>query len=189
MIRIGITGGIGSGKSFVAKNFKHPVFNADYEVSKLYKKDRKIFNKLKKKLPKYISNFPLDKKELVKAILGRNSNLKTIVKVVHREIRKKLNIFIKKNRQKKFIIMDIPLLMENKINKKKDILIFVDAKKEDIEKRLKKRPGYNKKLLNKFKKIQFKLKYKKKKAHFIIKNKFSKIFIKKEIRNILNQID
>ena len=48
MIRIGIIGDIGSGKTFVANNFGYPVFNADYEVSKLYKKDKKIFLKLKK---------------------------------------------------------------------------------------------------------------------------------------------
>ena len=55
MIRIGILGDIGSGKSFVSKNFGYPVFNADLEVSKLYKSNKKIFFKLKKKLPKYIS--------------------------------------------------------------------------------------------------------------------------------------
>ena len=49
MIKIGILGDIGSGKSHVAKNFGHPVFNADLEVSKLYKKDKKLYNKLKKK--------------------------------------------------------------------------------------------------------------------------------------------
>ena len=48
MIRIGILGDIGSGKTFVANNFGYPVFNADYEVSKLYKQDRKIYYKLKK---------------------------------------------------------------------------------------------------------------------------------------------
>ena len=48
MIRIGILGSIGSGKSYVATNFGYPVFNADLEVSKLYKKNRKIFNKLNK---------------------------------------------------------------------------------------------------------------------------------------------
>ena len=57
MIRIGILGDIGSGKSYVANNFGYPVFNADYEVSKLYKKNKKIFKKLNKKLPKYISLF------------------------------------------------------------------------------------------------------------------------------------
>ncbi|MDB2446970.1 dephospho-CoA kinase, partial [Candidatus Pelagibacter bacterium] len=51
MIKIGILGDIGSGKSYVAQNFGYPVFNADSEVAKLYKKDKKIFNKLKKILP------------------------------------------------------------------------------------------------------------------------------------------
>ena len=46
MIRIGILGDIGSGKSYVAKKFGYPVFDADYEVSKLYKKDRKVYQKL-----------------------------------------------------------------------------------------------------------------------------------------------
>ena len=52
MIRIGILGGIGSGKSYVAKNFGYPVFDADLEVSKLYNNDKKIFFKLKKKIIK-----------------------------------------------------------------------------------------------------------------------------------------
>ena len=55
MIRIGILGDIGSGKSFVAKSFNYPVFNADNEVGKLYKKNRGIFIKLNKTLPRYIS--------------------------------------------------------------------------------------------------------------------------------------
>ena len=42
MIKIGILGDIGSGKSFVAKKFGYPVFNADVEVSKLYKKNKKF---------------------------------------------------------------------------------------------------------------------------------------------------
>ena len=64
MIRIGILGDIGSGKSFVAKAFSYPVFNADYEVSKLYKKDKEIFIKLNKKLPNHIYRFPIEKKKL-----------------------------------------------------------------------------------------------------------------------------
>ena len=70
MIKIGILGDIGSGKSYVAKNFGYPVFNADIEVGKLYKKDRKIFNKLKKVLPKYIYSFPINKNEISNAILA-----------------------------------------------------------------------------------------------------------------------
>ena len=64
MTKIGILGDIGSGKSYVAKLFGYPVFNADVEVSKLYKKNRKCYNNLKKKLPKYIVSFPVKKIEI-----------------------------------------------------------------------------------------------------------------------------
>ena len=139
MIRIGILGDIGSGKSYVANNFGYPVFNADHEVSKLYKQDKKIYKKLNKKLPKYISSFPIDKNEITRAILSNKINLKKIINIVHLEIRKALKLFLKKNKNKKIVILDIPLLLENKINNQNDILVFVDSKKIDIEKRLKKR--------------------------------------------------
>ncbi len=188
MIRIAILGDIGSGKSYVANSFGYPVFNADQEVSKLYKKDKKIFKKLKKKLPKYISSFPVNKIQVTKAILSNKNNLKKIIKIIHKEIRKKMNLFLKKNKNKKIIILDIPLLLENKINNKKDILVFVNSKKIDIENRLKKRKNFNLKLLNKFRKIQFTSNYKKKKSHFIIKNNFTKKSVNDSIRNILNEI-
>ena len=188
MIRIGILGEIGSGKSYVANNFGYPVFNADYEVSKIYKKDKKTFIKLKKKLPEYIYSFPVKKTQITKAILSNNNNLRKIIKIVHEEIRKKLKLFLKKNKDKKIVILDIPLLLENKINNKKDILVFIDSKKGDVEKRLKKRKNFNRKLVNKFRKIQFKSDYKKRKSHFIIKNNFTKKNVNESIKNILNDI-
>jgi dephospho-CoA kinase len=188
MIKIGILGDIGSGKSHVAKSFGYPVFNADAEVGKLYKKDKKIFNKLKKILPKYIYSFPINKNEISSAILANKSNLKKIVKIVHLEIRKKMNIFLNKNKNKKFIILDIPLLLENKINKKNDILVFVKSKKSDILKRLRKRKNFNPKLLSKFKNIQLPLDYKKKKSQFVIKNNFTKKPVNKSIKKILKNI-
>jgi len=188
MIRIGILGNIGSGKSYIANSFGYPVFNADYEVSKLYKKNIKIFKKLNKALPKYISKFPIDKKEISYAILSNKNNLKKIIKIIHKEVRKKMNIFLKKNKNKKIVILDIPLLLENKINTKKDILVFVDSKKIDIEKRLVKRRNFNRKLLNIFKKIQFSSIYKKKKSNFVIKNDFKNQSVRNEIKNILEKI-
>ena len=154
MIRLGILGDIGSGKSYVANKFGYPVFNADKEVARLYEENKKVFNQLKKELPKYFTSFPIDKKDVLYAILDNKKNLKKIIKVVHLEIRKKLKIFLKKNRYKKIVILDIPLLLENKINNKKDILIFVQSKRSDILKRLKKRKNFNKKIMNKFKNIQ-----------------------------------
>ena len=188
MIRIGILGEIGSGKSYVANNFGYPVFNADREVNKLYKKNKKIFQKLNKKLPKYILSFPIDKSEITKAILSNKQNLKIIINIVHKEIRKKMKLFLKKNRNKKIVILDIPLLLENKIANKKDILIYIDSKKTEIEKRLKIRSNFNRKLINKFRKIQFSSNYKKRKSDFIIINDFKNKPVKKSIKNILEKI-
>ena len=66
MIKIGIVGDIGSGKSYVAKQFGFPVFNADLEVNKIYKNNKKCFENLKKKFPKQISSFPIKKKRTFK---------------------------------------------------------------------------------------------------------------------------
>jgi len=188
MIKIGILGEIGSGKSYVAKSFGYPVFNADLEVSKLYKNNKNIFLKLNKILPKYIISFPIKKNEITEAILSNKSNLKKISDIVHKEVRKKMNLFLKLNKNKKVIILDIPLLMENKIYDKKDILIFVDSKKSDIKKKLKKRSNFNTKLYSEFKKIQFTSVYKKRRSNFIIKNNFKKETIKRQIKKILAKI-
>ena len=188
MIKIGILGEIGAGKSYVATNFGYPVFNADHQVAELYKKDKKIFYKLKKILPTYISKFPIDKKEISTAILDHKNNLKKIVKIVHSEVRKKMLLFFKKNKKTKIVILDIPLLLENKINDKKDILVFVDSKKSEILKRLKKRKNFNLKIFQKFKDIQLSSNYKKKKSHFIIKNDFRKKSVKIGIKKVLKKI-
>jgi dephospho-CoA kinase len=188
MIRIGILGDIGAGKSYVAKNFGYPIFDADQEVSKLYKSDQKIFNKLKKKLPKFIYSLPIDKKEITNAILTNKKNLDVIIKIIHFEIRKKLSIFLKKNKKVNIVILDIPLLLENKINDKKDILIFVESKKRQILKRLKKRKNFNEVLLRKFKSIQLPASYKKKKSQFIIRNDFTKKTVMNRIKSILKKL-
>ncbi len=188
MIRIALIGDIGSGKTHVSKKFNYPVFNADNEVSKLYKKNIKCFNKFKKIFPKYITKFPIEKKQLTKVILANPSNLKKIVKIIHPEVQYCMNKFLKKNKKSKIVVLDIPLLLENKINKKGDILIFVDANKNEINKRLKKRKNINMKLVKKLKKLQLPVETKKKKANFIIKNNFNNNFVKKSVKNILNNI-
>jgi len=188
MIKIGILGDIGSGKSYVAKNFGYPVFNADEEVSKLYKKNKRIFCKLKKVLPKYIYSFPINKNEISKAIMANDSNLIKIIKIVHLEIRKKTKEFLKKNIKKKIVILDIPLLLENKINEKNDILVFVHSQNSEILKRLRKRKNFNPNLLKKFKNIQLPLNFKKKKSQFVIKNNFTNKSVKMSIKKILKKI-
>ena len=187
MKRIAIIGDIGSGKSYVAKQFGYPVFNADLEVNKIYKNNKKCFNKLKKTFPKYISSFPIQKKEIFDLILKKKNSIKKINNIVHPEVRLKMKSFLKNNKKKKIVVLDIPLLLEGKINNKKDILIYVYGDKKKIKKKLEKRSNFNKKIYNKLKKLQLPLEAKKKKSDFIIKNNFKHTYVKKSVNNILKK--
>ena len=188
MIKVGILGDIGSGKSFVAEQFGCPVFNADKVVNKVYQKNRICYKKLRFKLPQFIKSYPINKKEISKAIIANKKNLTIIVNIVHPLVRKELNLFLKKNEKKKIVIMDIPLLIENKLNNNKDILIYVEAKKSDINLRLKKRLHYNKKLIDNFRKLQKPLIYKKNLSTYIIKNNFKLLTVRKRVKLIKSKI-
>jgi len=188
MIRIGIVGDIGSGKSYIAKQFGFPIFNADIEVSKIYKKNKKCFKKLKRLFPNHIRSFPIKRKELSQAVLENKKNVKKINKIIHPEVRLRMNKFFNKNKKKKAIILDIPLLLEGKINKKNDILVFVEAKKKEINKRLKKRHNFNLKIFKKLKKLQLPLETKRIKSNFIIKNNFRSSSTKKNVKILKNKI-
>ena len=188
MIKIGITGDIGSGKSFVANQFGFPVFNADKEVKKIYKNSKNCFIKLKKKLPKFITSFPIKKKELKKAVLENKNNLKKIEIIVHPEVQKNMKKFIKINKNKKILVFDVPLLVESKSYKKNYILIFVDAKKKDIKKRLKKRTNFNPKIVKKLRKLQLPIEFKKKKSDYVIKNNFRINLVKKNVKSLIKKI-
>ena len=188
MIKIGILGDIGSGKTFVASQFGYPVFNADIEVSKIYKNNKNCFKKLKKNFPNHIFSFPVNKKEISKLILLNKKNLKKINKIVHPIVRSRMNKFISKNKKKKIVVFDIPLLLENKIKKNDFILVFVDAKKKEIIKKLKKRKNYNLEIIKLLKKFQLSLNYKKKVSNFIIKNNFKMEPVKKSVKLIKRRI-
>ena len=195
MIRVGIIGKIASGKSFIAKLFNSPVFSADREVNFLYKNSRQCFKKLKKILPNYIKSFPIKKSEIISAINNEKKNLKKVSSVVHPMVRKQLKTFIRKNKNRKLVILDIPLLIENKLNMENDVLVFVKCNRNKILERLKKRPNYNKKILKSLSQNQIINSKKLRMANYIIDNNFSPhimknkiILLKKKILNERNNI-
>ena len=77
MIRIALVGEIASGKTFVAKCFRLPLFNADLEVKKIYKTNKNCFIKLNRKFPNNIKHYPIKKAE-IKQILNK-SNIKIAI--------------------------------------------------------------------------------------------------------------
>ena len=188
MIRIAIVGEIGSGKTIAAKIFKLPTFYADIEVAEIYQKDKRCYKKLKKRFPKFIKSFPIKKKEIVEAILNNRSNIRKISKIIHPIVRKRLKKFLSDNGKNKYVVLDIPLYFENNIYKKKDIVIFVQSNKKNIQKRIIKRKFFNMKLTKYFRSIQKKNIYKKKKSQFIIENNSNKMDLRKKVNIIKNKI-
>ena len=106
MRRIELVGDIGSGKTFLSKLFKYPVFNADLQVIELYKKDKFLFRKIKRKFPKNVTRFPIKKDEILKIIFKKKKNLIILGKLIHPFVRKKMNNFSKINKKQKFVILD-----------------------------------------------------------------------------------
>ena len=186
MIRIGVLGTIGSGKSFISKLFRCPIFDADKEVASIYRTDKRCFNLLKEKLPKFVKTFPVKKTELINSIKADEKNLKKISLIVHPLVRQKMRDFLNKNKYQKIIILDIPLLIENKLNKKGDVLIFIKSSKNKIIKRLRKRVNFNEKVFRKLKENQVLISKKKKFADYVVDNNYSIKIMKKKI-NILKK--
>ena len=187
MIKIAILGDIGSGKTYVAGLFGFPVFNADKEVIKIYKKNKNCFFKLKKKFPNQITSFPIKKNLLINIILKKEKNLKIINKIVHPIVRLEMRKFLKKNKNKKAVVLDIPLFLENNLNKKDDYLIFINSKINDIKRKINNRNS-NLRLIKMLRKFQIPKKIKKKKADFIIYNNFRKKKVQNNVKIIKNII-
>tara|TARA_B100001996_G_scaffold382283_1_gene373701 strand:- start:217 stop:777 length:561 start_codon:yes stop_codon:yes gene_type:complete len=129
MIKIGITGSLASGKSTVAKLIslnRYPIFSADKAVQAIYKK-RNFINKLKKKFN--FKNTKNLKKKIKNLIKKDKKALKELELIIHPLVRKEMKAFTKKKRNFKIGIFEIPLLIESKLMKYFDSIIFVGAKR------------------------------------------------------------
>jgi len=147
MIKIGITGSLASGKTTASKilSFKRgPLFSADKVVKELYKK--KHFNSLVSKSFKIKNNSQL-KKSLKKLILTNKNSIKKLERIIHPIVRKKMKNFTTKNKNKKLLFYEIPLLIESKLMKHFNLVVFIKAKKQLRLKRFLSKNG-NKKLFN-----------------------------------------
>jgi len=179
---IGITGSIASGKTTVAHLMagkKHPLFSADMVVSNLYKK--KKFNKI------LIKKFRLsDKakiKDQLKLILIKNKkNIYKLESIIHPLVRKEMTNFLKK--KNKLLFLEIPLLIESKLNKYFDKLIFVGANKNLRLKRFLQKKG-DKKTFSLLDKRQLSPVLKKSICDYTIDNNFSLAILKKNVRNFM----
>ena len=187
MIKIGITGSLASGKSTVAKLMsrkKYAIFSADNTVKNLYKK--KIFiSKVKKKFNfKNTRNLKNKIKNLIKK---DKKTLKKLERILHPLVRREMREFIKKKKKSKITIFEIPLLIESKLTRYFDFVVFVGAKK-NIRLRRYVAKGGNKKIFTILEKRQNKPSKKIKISDHVIYNNKSIKNLKRNIKMVLNKI-
>ncbi len=143
MIKIGLTGSIASGKTISSKivSFKRgPLFSADKVVKKLYTKDS--FKKNLSRIFELKANSSI-KKNVKNFLLANSNNLKKLEKLIHPLVREEMIAFFKKNQKKKYLFCEIPLLIESKLKKYFDVVIFIKSKRSLRLKRYKSKGGSN----------------------------------------------
>jgi len=183
---IGVTGSIASGKTTVAyliAGKKYPLFSADMIVSRLYKK--KSFIKI------LVKKFNLSSKKKIKdqiklILKTKQNNLNKLESIIHPFVRKEMKTFLKK--KNRMLILEIPLLIESKLNKYFDKLIFVRANKKLRLKRYLKRNG-DKKTFNLLNKRQLSPAVKKKICDYTINNNYSLVILKKNVKNFIKHYE
>ena len=187
-MKIGITGSVASGKSTVSKlisSGRGPLFNADRIVKKLY--NRNNFRKIVSKKFKFNLN-PQFKKNLKDKIFKKKENLKKLEKLIHPIVRKEMFIFLKKNKNKKFLFLEIPLLIESKMQKYFDKTIFIKSNRKLRLKRYELKGG-NVHLFNLLDKKQIRDTKKMRLCDHVIVNNKSFFVLKQKIFNIIRKYE
>ena len=187
MIKIGITGSLASGKSTVAKLIslnKYPIFSADNAVKTLYKK-RIFTKKIQKQF--HFKNARNLKNKIKNLIKKDKKVLKKLEMILHPLVRKEMGEFIKKKKNNKITIFEIPLLIESKLTRYFDFVVFVGAKK-NIRLRRYVAKGGNKKIFTILEKRQKKPSKKIKISDYVIYNNKSIKILKKNIKKFLKEI-
>ena len=178
---VGITGGIGSGKTTLSAhliNKGYLVHESDKVVSSMYNKPKKAFiNFIKKNISSdAVLKNKINKKQIINIIFDNQKARIRLEKYIHKEVKSSRNKFIQKNlnAKKKIIFVDIPLLLENKLEKKFDLVVCVISSKKNRTNRVLKNKKFTKKILNKIFSAQTSDKERKKRSQIIIKNNKSK---------------
>jgi dephospho-CoA kinase len=190
MVRVGILGSVGSGKSYVANIFRElgfNIFSADNEVTNIYKNNKIVNKKVSKFFNLKLYKGKINKQELRVSLKKNPNKFRFLNNIIHPIVRKKLVLFLSRCKKNKLIVLDVPLLVENKMFNFVDILVLVKTRSKSFFSRIKKRKNLDKQFLNILKKQQANEKIKESYADFIIYNS-SKNKVKLQVKNIIDKI-
>ena len=189
MILVGLTGIIGSGKTFALDFFKSrrtTIFSADEEVKKILKK-KSIKEKIYKLFPESFSKKKLNKNILASIVFGDRKKLGKLEKIIHPLVKKKKKTFLNRNRNKKVIIMEIPIIFEQKNEKNYNYIILMNINRKIQRQRVMKRKNMTMQLFKKI--LSNQISYKKKKnVDFVVNNNGSKEKTRQILKKVLNKI-
>jgi dephospho-CoA kinase len=190
MVRVGILGSIGSGKSFVAnifEKFGFDIFSADSEVAKIHKNNKVVNKKISKFFKLKLYKDRINREQLRDFIKKYPKKFKFLNQTIHPLVRKRLVNFLEKNKNKKLVVLDIPLLIENKLFKFVDIFIFIKTEPGAFNNRIIRRKNLDKSFLKVLRKQQVSEKIKESYANFVVFNN-SKNKVTLQIKKIINKI-
>ena len=189
MIVVGLTGTIGSGKTFALNFFKSKkitIFSADKEVKKILEK-KIIKEKIYKIFPGSFSKNKLNKNILASIVFNDKKKLRRLERIIHPFVKKNKKNFLNKNKKKKIIVMEIPLIFEKKSKKNYDYIILMNINKKIQQQRVMKRKNMTLQLFKKILSNQIANK-EKKKVDFVINNSGSKNKTKQILNKTLDKI-
>ncbi|MGL9779804.1 MAG: dephospho-CoA kinase [Wolbachia sp.] len=190
---IGLTGGIGVGKSFVASCFQEfgaAMFDADSVVHQLYKVDKSIISYAEKNFPEVVVNGEIGRTVLSKYFLAYDENWKQFQSLVHSAVLRELEFFIAKEKKidRKLLVLDVPLLLETKFHSYCDLIIFIYADSVVQAQRLNER-NIDKEKLNLIFNVQLSIEEKRKMSDFIINTSVSKEYVFSQVKDIVDSLN
>ena len=170
LIKIGLTGCIGMGKSTTLKMFEDEgilTWSADEAVSRLYAKDGEAVLKVQSLTPESIVNNSVSRENLREQVKKRPEILLSLELIVNPLIKTDRENFLRSNSQEKAVVLDLPLLFENKMESDFDKIVVVSASARVQKERVLSRNTMDIKLLNIIKSKQISDKEKRSRADFI----------------------
>jgi dephospho-CoA kinase len=175
MIRIGLTGSIGMGKSAVSAMFRKqgvPVFDADAEVHRLQGPGGALVGRIEARFPGTTGPKGVDRQKLGPLVLGKPDELRALERIIHPAVYRARQRFLRRNRSRALVVLDIPLLFEKanriKSGKQADLVVVVSAPLWMQRKRVMARPGMSAAKLEHIRSLQVPDPVKRAKADIVI---------------------
>lgn len=188
MIKAGLTGSIGMGKSTTAQMFRDEgiaVYDADATVHKLYSGEATPL--IEAAFPNTTKDGTVDRTKLSEYVIGKPENMKKLEAIIHPLVHKQEQKFLKQaeTRGDKLVVLDIPLLFETGGKNRVDKIIVVTAPAEVQRQRVLARDGMTEEKFEAILARQIPDSEKREQADFVIDTSLGLVVAREQVREIV----